>query len=233
MRIASRTARRFDTFDRRFDEKVAAILRSAGFDECQPYIFTRPDVEGDDVIHFDVEGKSFIVEMAYRPRYMDEIDELFVRSRPPMEPQVGAFSYLAPTCMTHRPKEYPCKLAARRDHSFDLVANGLRRHALAWLTSLRDPVTYADNVAPTAIMYVARANEVAGRLDLALAAYREAMRRELIIFRDASLREFVESDGAREFVYLCLKLGEERDKCEIVANAIKYRPKVAAFGTEG
>src|SRR5690242_971443 len=119
MRIASRTARRFDTFDRRFDEKLAPILRSARFEESQPYVFTRPDAQGGDVIYFDIEGKSFIVHMAYRPRYMDEIDELFAHLFPPMDPEIGAASYLAPTRMVHRPREYPCKLAARRDHSFD------------------------------------------------------------------------------------------------------------------
>src|SRR5690348_8777498 len=121
MRIASRTARRFDTLDKRFDAIVLPVLADAGFTETRPYVFTRADPGGQDVVYFDIEGKSFLVEMAYRPRYMNEIDELLALVRPPKAPEVGAAAYLAPTCMTHRPKEYPCRVARRRDESFALV----------------------------------------------------------------------------------------------------------------
>jgi hypothetical protein len=88
------------------------------------------------VVYFDVEPRSFIVHASFRPLYMDEIDGLYETL--PKEPVLGAASYLAPTCMTHRPKEFPCRLAAKRDHSFSLVAQGLTTHALSWLASLRD-----------------------------------------------------------------------------------------------
>jgi hypothetical protein len=77
MRIRSRTARRFDAFDRRFDAVIASILLRTGFTETQPYVFTRPDSSGRDFTYFDVEGKSFIVHLGYKPRYMEEIDRLF------------------------------------------------------------------------------------------------------------------------------------------------------------
>ena len=107
---------------------------------------------------------------------------------------------------------------------------GLKTHALDWLTSLHDPVRYADAVPPTAIIYVARANEVAGRLSRAREAYEEAMRRLLACWEMGTFREFVDFEGAREFVYVCLKLGRELDKGERVSEAIKYRPQVAPFG---
>src|SRR5262245_39116615 len=110
MRLSSRTARRFDAFDKRFDKVVAPILGDSGFSETQPYVFTRQDPLGQDVIYFDVEPKSFIVHVSFRPEYMDEVDRLY--DLLPKEPLLGAFAYLAPTCMTHRPKEFPCRLAA-------------------------------------------------------------------------------------------------------------------------
>jgi len=128
--------------------------------------------------------------------------------------------------MTHRPKEFPCRLAARRDHSFDLVIQGLTTHALDWLASLRVPVCYADAVPPTGMMYVGRANEVARRFDRAREAYEEQMRRMLGCWDVSTFREFVESEGARVFIYLCLKLRRELDKCERVMDAIKFRPEV-------
>jgi hypothetical protein len=229
MRIRSRTARRFDAFDRRFDAVVAPILLGAGFTETQPYVFTRPDSSGTDLAYFDVEGKSFIVHLGYKPQYMEEIDRLFEHLLLPKEPDIGGSAYLTPKCMTHRPKEYPCKLAAQRDRSFDMVVQGLTTHVPGWLASLRVPVCYADAVPPTAMMYVARANEVAGRLDRAKEAYEEQMRRVLACWEMSTFAAFVKFEGAREFVYLCLKLGRELDKCERVMNALNFRPDVKPF----
>src|SRR5689334_13714417 len=116
MRLSSRTTRRLDAFDKRFDKVVAPIVTNSGFSETQPYVYTRQVPLGQDVIYFDVEPKSFIVHASFRPEYMNEIDRLY--DTLPKEPVLGAASYLAPTCMTHRPKEFPCRLAAKRDHSF-------------------------------------------------------------------------------------------------------------------
>jgi hypothetical protein len=102
----------------------------------------------------------------------------------------------------------------------------LKTHAQDWLISLRDPTRYADAVPSTAIMYVARANEVAGRLNRAREAYEEAMRRLLACWAMSTFGAFVEFEGARQFVYVCLKLGRESEKCERVMDAIKYRPHV-------
>jgi hypothetical protein len=230
MRIRSRTARYFDSFDRRFDKTITPVLLDNGFTEVHPYVFARPDPEGEDVIYFDIEGKSFLVDIAFRPHYMDEIDQLY--DRLPKEPNTGAPSYLTPTCMTHRPKEFPCQLASKRDHSFDLVIQGLTTHALRWLGSLRDPIKYADSVAPTAMMYVGRGNEVAGRLEPAGIAYKEQMRRELLGWDILTFSQFVQSEGAKVFVYLCLKLGREFAKCDRVMDAIKFRPRVVRLGSE-
>jgi hypothetical protein len=98
------------------------------------------------------------------------------------------------------------------------------------MLSLRDAVAYADAMAPTTMMYLGRANEMAGREDRAREAYGEQFRRHLILWNDFSFREIVEGESPRVFVYLCLKLGRELDKCEQVMNAIKYRPVVAPFG---
>lgn len=224
MRLSSRTARRFDSFDKRFDKIVAPNLISSGFSETQPYVFTRPDPLGQDVVYFDIEPKSFIVHASFRPQYMDEIDRLYEVCT--KEPVLGAASYLAPTCMTHRPKEFPCRLAAKRDHSFSLVGQGLTTHALNWLSCLRVPVCYADAVPPTAMMYVGRANEVAKRLDRAREAYEEQMRRELLAWSICTFNEFVTSEAARAFVYLCLKLGREQERCTRVMDALKFSPHV-------
>lgn len=230
MRIASRTARRQDTFDNRFDEMIAAILLADGFIESQPYVFTRGSAPGQDVIYFDVEAASIIVQAAFQPNYMREIDELYAPTLQPKESALFAFSYLTPVCMTHRPKVYSCKLAAHRDRSFAMVAQGLNTHALRWLMSLRDPLQYADAVPRTAMMYVGRANEWAGRKELAMAAYEEDFRRHLVLWKDFTFRAIVEGEGARGFIYLCKKLGREPEKCERVMNAIKFRPVVAPFG---
>ena len=52
------------------------------------------------------------------------------------------------------------------------------------------------------------------------------MLRELAVWEMASFRAFVEHEGARVFVYLCLKLQRELDKCERVMDAIKFHPTV-------
>jgi hypothetical protein len=89
MRIRSRTARRFDAFDRRFDAAVATVLLSAGFTETRPYVFARPDSNGMDFVYFDVEVKSFIVHIGYKPQYMEEIEQLFEHLFLPKEPHIG------------------------------------------------------------------------------------------------------------------------------------------------
>lgn len=226
MRIRSRTARRFDAFDRKFDAVVTPLLLERGFTETQPYVFTRPDADGHDFAYFDVEGRSFIVYLGYKPRYMEEIDQLYAPSLLPLQPHTGGCAFLTPKCMTHRPKEFPCLPAARRDHSLALVVEGFETHALGWLASLRTPVCYADEAAPTATMYVGRANEVAGRLDRARDAYEEQMRRELACWDLVTFNKFVEHEGSRTFVYLCLKLGREPEKCRRVMDSIKYYPSV-------
>jgi len=228
--LSRRTVRLFDAFDHRFDEVVTPVLLNAGFTEAQPYFFTRPDSSGHDLCYFDVAGKSFVVRLGYAPRYMEEIDQLF---EPLMSPDTGGTAFLTPKCMTHRPKVYPRRLAAQRDRSFGMVVEGLTTHAMNWLASLRVPVCYADAVSPTAMMYVARANEVAGRIGRAREAYEEQMRRELACWDSCSFLEFTKFEGAREFVYLCLKLGRELDKCERVMEAIKFRPQVEPFPYEG
>src|SRR5437660_10238956 len=230
MRLSSRTGRRFDAFDKRFDKIITPILTNWGLTETQPYVFTRADPLGQDVVYFDVEPKSFIVEISFRPTYMDEIDRLY--DLLPKEPLLGAASYLTPTCMTHRPKEFPCRIAAGRDHSWSLVVQGLSAHALDWLSSLRVPVRYADAVPPTAMMYVARANEVAKRWDRAKEAYEEQMRRELLAWHGSTFNQFVTSEGARVFVYLCLKLEREQEKCRRVMDALKFCPHVEPLRNE-
>lgn len=226
MRIRSRTTRRFDTFDRKFDAMIVAILHRDGFTETQPYVFTRPDLNGRDLIYFDVEGKSFIVLIGFKPNYMEEIDDLFTHLLLTNQPHTGGCVYLTPKCVTCYPKEYACKLAAKRDRSFNMVVEALTTHVPGWLASLRIPVCYADAVPPTCLMYVGRANEVAGRLDLARAAYEEQMRRALVCWEMATFPQFVASEGAREFVYLCLKLQRELDKCQKVMDAIGFNPQV-------
>jgi hypothetical protein len=227
MRIRSRTARRFDLFDRRFDRVITPVLLRVGFSETQPYVFTRTDPLGEDVVYFDIEGKSFIVFVSFRPEYMDEIDVLY--DYLPKQPVIGAASYLTPKCTTHRPKEFPCRKARDRDHSFDLVVQGLNAHALDWLASLRDRVRYADAVPPTMMMYVGRANEAAGRLARARQAYEEQLHREMACWDIVTFSQFVQSEAARPFVYLCLKLRRQIGPCERVMEAIKFRPTVAAL----
>lgn len=231
MRIRSRTSRRLDVFDRRFDEMVTPVLAAAGFTEAQPYVFTRRQtLPGEDVIYFDIEGKSFLVFVSFRPPCMDEIDVLY--DYQPKEPILGASSYLTPTCFIHQPKTYPCGIASARDHSFRLVAGSFKHHAFEWLDSLRIPVCYADAVPPTMMMYLGRANECAGRFDRAREAYEEQMRCELACWEISSFNAFVKSEGARVFVYLCLKLGREPAKCERVMDAIKFRPLVTRLELE-
>jgi hypothetical protein len=230
MRIASRTARRFDAFDKAFDRTIAPILAGAGFAETQPYSFTRAHESGQDIAYFGVEASSMIVQVAFRPPYMDEIDDLYADTLVAKEPVLGACSYLTPVCTTHRLKVYPCRLASQRDRSFAMVAKGLTSHSLTWLKSLRDPVRYADAVAPTTMMFLGRANEIAGRHDRGLAAYEEQWRREQAVWDMSTFRAFVEHESARVYVYLCLKLGRELERCVRVGDAIKYRPHVAAYG---
>ncbi len=228
--LSRRAARVFDAFDHRLDEVITPVLRELGFVEMQPYFFTRPDANGRDMCYFDVAGESFVVTLGYLPRYMEEIDRLYEHLIPP---GYGGTAYLTPKCMTHRPKIYCRRLAAQRDRSFRMVVEGLTTHAMNWLAALRVPVCYADAVPPTAMMYVARANEVAGRIGRAREAYEEHMRRELMCWNSLSFLEFTKFEGARVFVYLCLKLGRELDKCERVMEAISFRPQVEPLPHEG
>lgn len=52
------------------------------------------------------------------------------------------------------------------------------------------------------------------------------MSSELACWETLTFTKFVEFEGAREFVYLCLKLRRELDKCERVMEALKFRPNV-------
>jgi hypothetical protein len=185
--LSRRAARVFDAFDHRLDEVIAPVLRGFGFNETQPYFFTRPDAKGRDICYFDVAGGSFVVTLGYTPRYMEEIDQLYEHLIPP---GYGGTAYLTPTRMTHRPKIYSRRLAAQRDRSFGMVVEGLTTHAMSWLESLRVPACYADAVPPTATMYVARANEVAGRIGRAREAYEEHLRRELLCWNSISFSEY-------------------------------------------
>ncbi len=228
--LSRRLVRVFDAFDRKLDEVIAPVLRNAGFAETRPYVFTRPDLGGHDQCCFDIAGKSFTVRLGYTPNYMKEIDQLLEHV---LSPVTGGVAYLTPKCMTHRPKVYQHRLATQRDRSFQMVVEGLTTHSMSWLASLRVPACYADAVAPTAMMYVARANEVAGRLDRARAAYEDMMSRVMACWEIATFSEFTKFEGAREFVYLCLKLGRELDKCERVMEAINFRPQVEPLPHEG
>jgi hypothetical protein len=225
MRIR-RTSRNSDTFDRKFDAIISPILLDVGFSETQPYVFTRPDSTGRDFAYFGVEGKCFTVFLGYKPRYMEEIDQLYENA---IMPNYGGCSFLTPKCMTHRFKEFPCRLAAQRDRSFSMVVEGLNTHALDWLASLRIPVCYADAVPPDTMMYLGRANEVAGRLDRAKEAYEEQMRRELGCWELWRNDDEAASQSSRTFVYLCLKLRRELDKCDRVMAALRFRPDVEPF----
>ena len=209
---------------------ITPELLNAGFTETHPYVFTRPDSSGRDLCFFDVAGKSFVVNLGYTPKYMEEIDQLFEHL---MSPVTGSTAYLTPKCMTHRPKVYPRRLATQRDRSFQMVVEGLTTHGMSWLDSLRVPVCYADAVAPTAMMYVARANEVAGRKERAREAYEDQMRRELECWEILTFSEFTKFEGARTFVYLCLKLDRELDKCERVMEAMRFRPQIEPLLREG
>lgn len=221
--LSRRTVRVLDAFDRKLDEVVSPVLLSAGFTETQPYVFTRPDSSGRDLCYFNVAGNSFVVRLGYTPKYMEEIDQLFEHL---MSPVTGCAAYLTPKCMTHRPKVYARSLATKRDRSFSMVIEGLTTHAMGWLASLRDPDCFVNAVAPTATMYVARANEVAGRLGRAREAYEKMMCCDLRCWEISTFPEFTKFEGARTFVYLCLKLGRELDKCERVMAAINFRPRV-------
>jgi hypothetical protein len=63
-------------------------------------------------------------------------------------------------------------------------------------------------------------------MDRAKEAYEEQMRRELLVWSMSTLNEFVASEGARAYVYLCLKLGREQERCRSVMEALKYYPDV-------
>jgi hypothetical protein len=82
------------------------------------------------------------------------------------------------------------------------------------------------------MMLLGRANEIAGRFDRARVAYEEMMRAELACWEMVTFTQFAKSECAKPFVYLCLKLGRELDKSELVMSAIKFHPRVAPFGTE-
>lgn len=231
MRIRSRTTRRLDAFDRKFDASVTPVLAGAGFTEVRPYVFERPDAAGRDRVYFDIEGKSVIVFVSYLPAYMEEIDHLYEHLLVQHQPNMGGSSYLTPKCMIHLPKEFPCKSAAARDHSLALIVEGLRTHALDWLATLRAPTSYALAVPPTAMMYVGRANEVAGRCDVARVAYEEMFRRLLLNWNRVSFDSFVTGESARVFVYLCQKLGREREACVRVMDAMDFFPSVELLRT--
>jgi hypothetical protein len=63
-------------------------------------------------------------------------------------------------------------------------------------------------------------------MDRAKEAYEEQMRRALLVWSTSKFNEFVASEGARVYVYLCLKLGRELERCRSVMDALKFYPDV-------
>jgi len=74
---------------------------------------------------------------------------------------------------------------------------------------------------------------VAGRKERAREAYEDQMRRELECWEILTFSEFTKFEGARTFVYLCLKLDRELDKCERVMKAMRFRPQIEPLPHEG
>lgn len=224
MRIKSREQRRGDAFDKKFDESITILLIQSGFIEEYPYIFTRQQPSGYDVIYFDIEGKSFIVQVSYVANYLKEVLELY-KSYEPID--IGPFSYVTPKIMTFRPKEFPCKLAKVRDKSIELTAKSIQEVAIPWLETLKDKVQYAKSMPPTAILLVARACEEANLIEQAKTAYEEVLRRELACLSlcKGDLKKFSKQENNKVFVYVCYKLQKEMNKAKTISEIINYEPK--------
>ena len=149
MRTKSREYRKGDAFDSKFDVLLLPVLWEQSFIEVYPYLFIRDEKHGKDLVYFDVEERSFIVHVSYKPNYMHEIDDLYQHYE---KESLGAFSYLTPGRMIHKPKEYQCNTTKKRDHSFNIVKKGLSDVAFQWLVSLRDPVKYVETVSQDALI---------------------------------------------------------------------------------
>jgi hypothetical protein len=219
-----RTARKMDGFDRRFAEVIEPILRSQNFAESAPYRFTRVSPEGEDVIYFEIYSDCFYVRVAYRPSYMDEVESLI--PMPVSFDKLGFFKYLTPICFENRPRKFPIKSSEACEKSMHLVERGLTEHAFQMLSHLKRPGIYADWTSLDSPLYYARAHEFAGAYTRAKEGYDEVLRRLLLCWNLGSLRDFLQFRGAREFVYVCLKLDCEKTKRSQVMEGLGYYPNI-------
>jgi hypothetical protein len=80
-------------------------------------------------------------------------------------------------------------------------------------------------------MYVARANEEAGRLAAARAGYEQMMRRLLDCWTlTPSPEQYATFDGARTFLYLAQKLDREHERAASLEAWMAYRPNTRRLG---
>jgi len=121
--------------------------------------------------------------------------------------------YLSPAGVLRREKYWSCKNVSALEKSLSHVKKCLIDIGLPWLESLRDPVIFANNVDPAAVLIAGLANEVAGNEDIAADYYREMYSRLTRIMASSSERQFL-NEFARPFVFVTTKLGLDQEKRE-------------------
>jgi len=217
-----------------FDRIVAPILQPRGIDRLHPgEHWTREDGmnPGRDRVKINASSNHFSVALGYLapcmkwiPALIPEGEEMgFVQSTP----------YLGPVRMLRRPKEWSCRNKGELRKSLDLVASALQDVGLPWLDSLRDPQVYADGIISTAVVPSAFANEAAGRMDEARAAFEEA--RSLLKISQAEMsssdtdREYFRTRLGRNFILVALKLDVDHEERQALQEELEFYPDVSAL----
>ena len=90
----TRLSRKGDSFDHRFDDKVAPCVLKYGFHENEPYCYRRSVSQGEDVIYFNVTYRDVTVFVSHRPESMQAVDEAYEPGYVPGEPRIGLGSVL-------------------------------------------------------------------------------------------------------------------------------------------
>lgn len=217
---------------RRCDEALGCLLAGEGFHTAKPAEYLRFAKGGEDRILVSRASASrshthFAIWMSHYPDYMNVLENMFRHLGEDRGFPCGP--YLTPVGVQRREKYWPCKNVDVLKKSLDHVISCLIEVGLPWLDSLRDPIVFAENVDPAAVLSAGLANEVAGNHEIAAACYREMYSRLVRVMPTSTERQFL-SEFARPYVFVATKLNIDKERREDYQRKLDYYPGILPLG---
>jgi len=217
----------------RCDQILKPVLEPRGFQREQLGRYARRLTHGEERISVSKGPPSkarthFSVWISFHPDYMKPIDELY----PTDKWDSGSLTppYLTPVGATFRPKFWGYGTEDALEKSLKHVIVCLEQAGLKWLESLRDPKFFAEQSDPRATLPYGLANEVAGNIETAKAAYKSKLRTLLKIVALCDKKVVSESEilskDAKPFIFVAAKLGMEQERANYFRQKLRYHPNI-------